>query len=272
MMDDMAEPTHAFTAMRPRRSLTALAATGLMVLAACGGSDESSSADPAPVTTESTTSVAAPTTTRATTTTTTSTTTTTTTTEVPATTTTEVPATTTTIAPTTTFGPVETVLPTTTTASTIVVAAPPPALQTPVAPPSDSYAAEPVIEIGSIVIPKIGVDMTMYEGIRLSTLDYGPGHWPGTAMPGQAGNVVVGGHRTSSHRVFRNIDQLTAGDEIIFRDSAGQHTYRVNRVEIVEPSAVWIVNPTATPTATLFACHPPGSTRQRIVVFADLTG
>jgi sortase A len=132
------------------------------------------------------------------------------------------------------------------------------------------YADEPVIDVGSIAIPKLDVDMTMYEGIRLSTLDYGPGHWPGTAMPGQVGNVVVGGHRTSSHRVFRNVDQLVAGDEIIFRDDAGEHTYHVNRVEIVDPTAIWIVDPTETATATLFACHPPGSTTQRIVVFADL--
>ena len=112
--------------------------------------------------------------------------------------------------------------------------------------------------------------MTMYEGIRLTTLDYGPGHWPGTALPGQIGNVVVGGHRTSKHRVFRNVDQLVAGDEIIFTDANGVHVYIVNRVEIVQPTDVWIINPTETATATLFACHPPGSTAQRIVVFADL--
>ncbi|MGA0416290.1 MAG: sortase domain-bontaining protein, partial [Ilumatobacteraceae bacterium] len=60
-----------------------------------------------------------------------------------------------------------------------------------------------MIELGTIEIPKIDVSMTMYEGIRLSTLDRGPGHWPGTAMPGQVGNVVVAGHRTSGHQVFR---------------------------------------------------------------------
>ncbi|MEO6651723.1 MAG: class E sortase [Ilumatobacteraceae bacterium] len=252
------------------RSLGALGTAGVLLLASCGGSEDSAVADPAPVTTEST--VAPSTTTGAPTTTTEPTSTSTTTTDAPATTsTTEAPAT------TSTFGSIETLLPTTSTTSTIVVAAPvvaaPAAVkQTPINPPKDSYAAEPVIEVGSIVIPKIGVDMTMYEGIRLSTLDYGPGHWPGTAMPGQAGNVVVGGHRTSGHAVFRNVDKLTAGDEIIFRDSTGTHTYRVKRVEIVDPSAIWIVNPTPTPTATLFACHPPGSTKQRIVVFADLVG
>jgi len=89
-------------------------------------------------------------------------------------------------------------------------------------------------------------------------------------MPGEIGNVVVGGHRTSKHRIFRNVDQLVPGDEIIFRDDDGEHVYLVNRVEIVEPTAIWIVDPTETATATLFACHPPGSTAQRIVVFADL--
>ena len=90
-------------------------------------------------------------------------------------------------------------------------------------------------------------------------------------MPGQPGNVVFGGHRTSKQHVFRHIDELVAGDQIIFQDPDGtQHVYIVNRVEIVNPTDVWIINPTDTPTATLFACHPPGSTRQRIVVFADL--
>lgn len=138
--------------------------------------------------------------------------------------------------------------------------------------PSDSHAAEPIVEIGTISIPKIGVEMTMFEGIRLTTLDHGPGHWPGSALPGADGNVVVGGHRVSKHQVFRNVDQLVAGDEIIFSDAGGTHVYQVDRVEIVEPTDIWIIDPTDTPTATLFACHPPGSTSQRIAVFADLVG
>jgi sortase A len=128
-----------------------------------------------------------------------------------------------------------------------------------------------VIELGTIEIPKIDVSMTMYEGIRLSTLDRGPGHWPGTAMPGQVGNVVVAGHRTSGHQVFRNIDALVEGDEILFTDTDGSvHRYRVTSSRIVVPTEVWIVDQTPTPTATLFACHPPGSVRERYVVFAEL--
>ena len=128
-----------------------------------------------------------------------------------------------------------------------------------------------MIELGTIEIPKIDVSMTMYEGIRLSTLDRGPGHWPGTAMPGQVGNVVVAGHRTSGHQVFRNIDVLVEGDEILFTETDGSvHRYRVTSSRIVVPTEVWIVDQTPAPTATLFACHPPGSVRERYVVFAEL--
>lgn len=172
-----------------------------------------------------------------------------------------VPATT--AAPTT--APATTAAPTTTPGTVL------PAVETdPIAPPGDTHAQEPVIALGRIQIPAIGVDMEMYEGIRMTTLDRGPGHWPGSAMPGSGGNVVVGGHRTSKHAVFRHVDQLAAGDEIVFVGADGaRHIYVVNRIEVVDPSAVWIVEPTATPQATLFACHPPGSTRQRIIVFSD---
>ncbi|MEP4649998.1 MAG: sortase, partial [Ilumatobacter sp.] len=52
---------------------------------------------------------------------------------------------------------------------------------------------------------------------------------------------------------------------------AGESEYTVTGTEIVNPDALWIVDPTDTATATLFACHPPGSTRQRIVVHLELT-
>ncbi|NNE11103.1 MAG: class E sortase [Ilumatobacter sp.] len=262
MMDAMFGRQHRAAGDRSCRWPAGVFAVGALVLAACGDSDDDA-ATAAPVITEATaapTSVGANAVPAATTS--------------PPPTTTRARPTTTRAAATTTAAPSTTLPPTTASivatlpeTSTTLVAEP---LGQPVPPPADANAAEPIIEVGSIAIPKLGVDMTMYEGVRLSTLEYGPGHWPGTAMPGQQGNVVVGGHRTSSHRVFRDVDQLASGDEIIFRDDGQEYVYRVDRVEIVEPTAVWIVDPTETATATLFACHPPGSTAQRIVVFADL--
>lgn len=140
----------------------------------------------------------------------------------------------------------------------------------PVAPPPDPRGWEDQIQLGGISIPKLGVDAPLLEGIRLTTLDNGPGHWPGTAMPGEVGNVVVAAHRTSHGGPFRNIDQLVAGDTVTFTTDAGEIPYRVTGTQIVNPDAIWIVDPTETPTATLFACHPPGSVAQRIVVNLEL--
>ena len=127
-----------------------------------------------------------------------------------------------------------------------------------------------MIEVGRIEIPKIGIDRTMYEGIRIPTLDLGPGHWPGSAMPGKLGNVVVAGHRVSHNRDFHDLDQLVNGDEVFFTVGEKRHRYVVDRVTIEEPSALWIVDQTYDRTATLFACHPPGEVSQRIVAHLKL--
>lgn len=162
----------------------------------------------------------------------------------------------------------------TTTSTTIVPTSAPTTLavqQTrPVAPPPNPRGAENLGQLGGISIAKIGLDSAMYEGIRLTTLDRGPGHWPGSAMPGQIGNVVVAAHRTSHGAQFRHIDQLVAGDIVTFTTADGIFDYRVTGAQIVGPDALWITDPSATATATLFACHPPGSTRQRIVVHLEL--
>ena len=159
---------------------------------------------------------------------------------------------------------------TTTLAPTTTVETLPAQPAQPIAPPPDPRGHEDQIQLGGISIPKLGVDAPLLEGIRLTTLDNGPGHWPGTAMPGEVGNVVVAAHRTSHGGPFRNIDQLVAGDSVMFSTAAGETEYAVTSTQIVNPDAIWIVDPTDTPTATLFACHPPGSVAQRIVVKLEL--
>ncbi len=170
----------------------------------------------------------------------------------------------------TTLAPTESTSTTTTTTSTTTssttTTAPPRQVTQPIAPPSDPNGAENNPVLGRISIPKVGLDAELHDGIRLTTLDRGPGHWPGTAMPGQIGNVVVAGHRTSHGAEFRHLDSLAPGDEVVFTTDAGVHTYLVTGTQIVTPDAIWITDPTDTPTATLFACHPLGSTAERIVV------
>jgi sortase A len=119
-------------------------------------------------------------------------------------------------------------------------------------------------------IPRIGLDHDVYEGITMNNIDHGPSHWPGSAWPGQVGNAVFSGHRITHDHPFRHIDELVPGDEVIFELRGVRSIYRVASEEIVTPKDMWIANPSTTPTATLFACHPPGSKRYRYVVHLAL--
>ena len=155
-------------------------------------------------------------------------------------------------------------------ATTVPVTAAPAPAQAPVRPPKNPYQPEPVIELGTIEIPKINLVHQVYEGISLRTIDRGPGHWPGTAMPGQVGNAVFAGHRVTHSHPFRNIDQLVPGDEVLFTINGVRSRYVVSGSEVVTPKALHITNQGPTPTATIFACHPPGSARFRYVVHLTL--
>lgn len=140
----------------------------------------------------------------------------------------------------------------------------------PVDVPQNSYAQEPIQEIGTIEIPKIGLVHRTFHGITLRNINKGPSHWPGTALPGETGNTVFAGHRTTYGAPFRRVHELVPGDEIFFTVAGIRTRYLVTGHEIVTPDRLDIVAPTATPTATLFACHPPGSARYRYVVRAAL--
>ncbi len=140
----------------------------------------------------------------------------------------------------------------------------------PLPPPADPYAAGPVTEIGSIQIPKIGLLHQVFEGITLTVIDHGPGHWPGSAMPCQRGNTVFPGHRVTHTHPFLNLDLLAPGDQIVFHMPGKDCVYKVTGTKIVDPSALYVTDPTPTPTVTLIACHPKHSAAQRIVVTGKL--
>jgi sortase A len=133
-------------------------------------------------------------------------------------------------------------------------------------PPLDPYEPTPEVRHGTVEIPAIGLSQPLFEGVSLTAINRGPSHWPGTAMPGQLGNVVVAGHRTTYTRPFWDVQALQPGDQLIFAMADGsRHVYALERLEIVDPMAVHIVDQTHEYRATIFACHPRGSARQRIV-------
>lgn len=159
------------------------------------------------------------------------------------------------------------------TISTAVDADPSAPLPVPEDAPADPYAPEPAIRHGILEIPRIGLSQPLFEGVSLTAINRGPSHWPGTAMPGELGNVVVAGHRTTYTRPFWDLQALQPGDELIFAmDDGSRHVYVLDRLDIVAPTDVHIVDQTRAHTATLFACHPRGSARQRIVAHFTMRG
>ncbi|HEX2047543.1 MAG TPA: sortase [Acidimicrobiales bacterium] len=149
---------------------------------------------------------------------------------------------------------------------------PGPPLPSPVPIPVDSYAPEPVREIGTIEIPAIGLRHRMFQGVTLHNIDRGPSHWTGSALPGELGNAVFAGHRATHDQPFRDIDALDPGDTVTFTVNGARSTYEVTGHLIVGPSDSWIADQTHDHTATLYACHPVGSMAERYVVRLRLVG
>jgi sortase A len=137
-------------------------------------------------------------------------------------------------------------------------------------------AGEPVAKID---IPDIDLSWTVVEGVGTEELRDGPGHYPGTPLPGMAGNASIAGHRTTWGAPFNRIDELEPGDDITVRTLQGVFTYRVVAQEtgkghfIVSPDRVDVLDQDFEDhpnRLTLTACHPKFSARQRIIVVAEL--
>ncbi|MGC6397950.1 MAG: sortase [Ilumatobacteraceae bacterium] len=128
--------------------------------------------------------------------------------------------------------------------------------------------------LGQLSIPAIGAEWVFVSGIGEDELRLGPGHFPGTPLPGEQGNMALAGHRTTHGAPFSRIDEIDPGDEIILTTPTGEHRYISVGTAIVGPadyseiSTQW---PTI-PTLSLVSCHPKYSTRQRIIVHAVLAG
>ena len=122
-----------------------------------------------------------------------------------------------------------------------------------------------------IQIPAINVDASIVSGTDWEALKRGVGHQPGTGLPGQSGNVVLSAHNDIYGDLFRHLDDLEPGDQIIISTFSQRYTYTVREYQILRPSDVWVMDPTHNPTATLISCYPYQVDTQRIVVFADLT-
>ena len=133
----------------------------------------------------------------------------------------------------------------------------------------------PYQALGRIRIPAIGLDVGYGEGVFADTLTRGPGHWPGTPMPGRTGNAVLSGHRNTHTQPFKELDRLQPGDKVtVAVGSTKQTTFEVTGTEII-PEAEYKDQVLRQPEderrmITLFACHPEGNPIFRIVVTAEV--
>ncbi|MEY2469143.1 MAG: sortase [Actinomycetota bacterium] len=137
------------------------------------------------------------------------------------------------------------------------------------------------LEVGDaltrIRIPKLGVNTVVVEGTTPAALKAGAGHYRGTPLPCETGNVAIAGHRTTYGKPFAQLDRLTKGDTIILETPVGNCTYEVTdrggspNPFIVDPSNIGIVaNTPGEKNLTLTTCHPKGSAKQRLVIRASL--
>ena len=157
--------------------------------------------------------------------------------------------------------------------------------QPPVAPTGPQGPSVPVATLGSgiarIYLPTLGRKQVhvVVEGVSHADLKKGPGHFPGTELPGQLGNMVISGHRTTYGAPFNRLDELDVGDAIVLETRTTFYTYTVQRLFVVKPSAIGVTyhvpdHKGATPTQrllTLTTCNPKYSAKTRLIVRAVLS-
>lgn len=121
-----------------------------------------------------------------------------------------------------------------------------------------------------IVIPSIGVDALVVEGDTWEQLKLGVGHHLNSANPGERGNMVLSAHNDIYGEIFRRLDDLELGDEVVVYAGEQPYRYMVTAKQIVEPTEVSVLAPTTKPVVTLISCYPYMVDTHRIVVVAEL--
>jgi len=121
-----------------------------------------------------------------------------------------------------------------------------------------------------IQIPALGIDAPVVQGDGWEQLKKGVGQHIGTGNPGEKGNLVLSAHNDIFGEIFRDLDRLKPGDEIILYTNQRAYTYLVSASNIVEPTKVEVMTSTLEPIVTLISCYPYLVDDQRIVVAAQL--
>jgi sortase A len=154
-------------------------------------------------------------------------------------------------------------------------------------PPRTTAAGTPVVQLKNgkgfafLHIPRLGKNWSVpvVQGVSLPDLARGVGHYPRTALPGEVGNFAVAGHRATNGEPFAYLDKVEVGDQVVAETQDEWFTYVVDRVRIVSPTSIWVLDPVPghpdrTPTEqllTLTTCNPRWASYERLIVFGHLT-
>ena len=121
-----------------------------------------------------------------------------------------------------------------------------------------------------VQVPAISVDAPVVQGDGWEQLKKGVGQYIGSPNPGENGNIVLSAHNDVFGEIFRDLDHLQSGDEVVLFTSQKTYTYVIDQTRIVEPTQVEVLAPTENATLTLISCYPYMVDNQRIVVTAYL--
>lgn len=127
-------------------------------------------------------------------------------------------------------------------------------------------------ESDHVVIPRIGLDQKIWVGDNEKLVNKGVWQVFGTSSPDKGSNTVLVGHRFSykDPAVFYHLDKMQVGDPIVVAWGGKLYAYKVNEKKVVNPTDVYVENPTEDSRLTLYTCEPLWSTKYRLVIVASL--
>ncbi|MGL5695140.1 MAG: class D sortase [Peptostreptococcaceae bacterium] len=127
-------------------------------------------------------------------------------------------------------------------------------------------------QFGNLVIPDINLEKPMIHGDTSNDLKKGVGHYSGSTLPGESGNVVLSGHRETA---LKDLKDVKVGQSIILDTNWGVYEYKIKEINIVDKNAHHVLDPTDYEKLTLYTCYPfnyVGPAPERFVVTGEFVG